>query len=194
MRALTALELAELKKRTDAGTPLAEVIPAVLGGATLDHGFWRFFYPDGVGMLSMAKWNSPNVWKHAWSGLASTTFWGEDVFGNQIILDGGGSVFLWNHENAAAIETGFDLHTVLETGLKHGLAWLDFYSDGSHALVGEQKRELSTDRHWHWIQPRILGGAIAAGNLTSIERVQHLVGHAKLWLQVSAIGGSGPRR
>jgi len=184
MKSLTAGDVDEVKRRTAAGAPWSEVVPGVLGGTLLDSGFWRFFGPPELRLFSLAEWNAPNVWKHAWRGLAALSFWGEDVFGNQILLDGEGKVFLWNHENASAIETGFDLLTVLETCLGHGLGWIDFYSDGSYSLAKDGQLELPIESHWHWIQPRIMGGQATAKNLTAVERVKHLIGHGQLWLQV----------
>lgn len=184
MKCLTADDVDELKRRTSAGEPWTEVAPSVLGGTLADDGFWRFFGSPELGLLSLTEWNAPDLWKHAWRGLASLTFWGEDVFGNQILLDGEGKVFLWNHENASAIETGFDLPTVLETCLGHGLGWIDFYSDGSYLLAKDRQIGLPIGSHWHWIQPRIMGGQATATNLTPIERVKHLIAHGQLWLQV----------
>jgi hypothetical protein len=137
--------------------------------------------------MSLAEWNAPSLWKSAWGGLASLTFWGEDVFGNQILLDGEGKTFLWNHENGSAVETGLDLLTILEACIGHGLSWVDFYSDGSYALAKKRQSDLALGSHWHWIQPRFMGGQATAVNMVPVERVQHLIGHGQLWLQVRGL-------
>ena len=185
MKNLVGRDVREAKERVSAGTPFSDVVPGVLGGTLLDNGFWRFFGSSEPGSLSLGTWSSPDTWKHAWNGLASLTFWGEDVVGNQLLLDGEGNVYLWNHENALTIELGFDLFTILETCLSHGFGWVDFYSDGSYSLAKARVRgELPLDSHWHWLQPRTLGGRATGENLTPVERVQHLIGHGKLWLQL----------
>jgi hypothetical protein len=132
-------------------------------------------------------WNSPSLWKHAWRGLADFTFFGEDVFGNQLLLDTKANVTLWNYENASASATGFDLVTILDTSLGYGLGWLDFYSDGSYLLAKDRQGQLPIGSHWHWTQPLILGGQVTGKNMTAVERVPHLIGHGRLWLQVGGI-------
>lgn len=191
MEKLTAGIVDEVKRLTAAGVPLAEVVPGVLGGISVDGGLWRIFGSNDLGMLSLERWNEQSLWKHAWNGFASLTFWGEDIFGNQVLLDAAAKVFLWNHESAAIIETGFDLLTVLETSLTHGLGWLDFYGDGSYSVAKDRGVELPTDSHLHWIQPRILGGQAVTKNVTFVERVQHLIGHGQLWLQVRGMPPGG---
>jgi hypothetical protein len=168
--------------------PLGEVVPSILDHITLDHGFWRFFgSSNDSDPYSHAAWNAPDLWKHAWQGLASRTFWGEDLFGNQILLDNQANVFLWDHENASISQTDLDLLTILETSLQHGLGWLDFYADGSHALVKNRQAELPIDSHWHWIDPKILGGPITLANLSPILRVQHMTAHGQIWMQLREI-------
>ena len=184
MEGLTAGVVEEVKKRTAAGVPLADVVPGVLGGIVIDGGFWRIFGSNDLGTLSLARWNEPTLWKYAWNGSASPIFWGEAVFGNQMLLDARGSVFLWNHENASIIEIGFDLVTVLETSLTHGLGWLDFYGDGSYSVAKDREGDLPIESHLHWVQPRILGGKAVPKNVTLVERVQHLIGHGELWSQL----------
>jgi hypothetical protein len=187
MKILTDNHVDVLKEKIAIGASWIEVVPNVLGGTLLDNGFWRIFGSNELGLFSLRDWNAPNVWKHAWGEFASLTFWGEDVFGNQILLDGEGKVFLWSHENAATVATGFDLVTILETCVKHGLGWIDFYSDGSYSIVKDRLSELSLQSHWHWIQPQIMGGQVTSKNLTCVERVQHMIGHGKLWLQIHGI-------
>jgi hypothetical protein len=184
MTSLTPHDIGNLKDGLATGRPLSEVVTTVVDGRLVDNGFWRFFGFNELGPLSLAEWNGPTLWKHAWRGLADLTFWGEDVFGNQLLLDTNGNVILWDHENASTTATGFDLVTVLDTSLTYGLGWLDFYSDGSYLLAKDRQVELPIGSHWHWIQPLILGGQVAAKNMTAVERVPHLIGHAQLWLQV----------
>jgi hypothetical protein len=108
-----------------------------------------------------------------------------------VLLGKEANVILWNHEDASATATGFDLVTVLDTSLDYGLGWLDFYSDGSYLLAKDRQGELLIGSHWHWTQPLILGGPVTAKNMTAVERVQHLIGHAQLWLQVRGIPPGG---
>lgn len=163
-----------------------ELIVGVLGDLTAGQGLWRFYsasFPEG----GVEAWNScDSSWRQAWGAtLGTLDAFGEDVFGNQLLLrPDGQSVLIWRHESGVIEDTELDLATILEASLSNALDWLDFYSDGSPAVARLFRDEISKDRHLHWVTPLVLGGSVDASNILLVERVTHLLGHAKLWQQI----------
>lgn len=164
--------------------PLA--IPQSIGGTILCDGIWRFFsdsWPSG----GISGWNEGSSWKSNWqSFLPSELFsFGEDVFGNQLVLVGGcDNALLWNHENGECHDLFVGPCDLLKTAIESGIDWIDFYSDNSLA-VARRHGELRLNMHLHWTAPLILGGDVCSSNISLVEREPHLVGHAKLWAQVA---------
>jgi hypothetical protein len=113
---------------------------------------------------------------------------GEDVFGNQLIVTAGtNTVLLCDHENGACFDLQLDVVDLLESVVQHGLSWVDFYSNGSLEVAQELISGITWEQHLHWIHPLILGGAITDTNLSVVDRSAHLAGHVQLWKQVSGL-------
>lgn len=171
---------------TGATPPVA--FPQSIGGTSLCDGIWRFFsdsWPQG----GITGWNVGSSWKSHWqSFLPSGLFsFGEDVFGNQLVLVGGcDNVLLWNHENGECHDLFVGPCELLRTVVESGMDWIDFYCDGSLA-VARQHGAVPLDMHLHWTTPLILGGQVSRDNISLVQREPHLVGHAKLWSQVSGL-------
>jgi hypothetical protein len=180
---LRPADLAAIKRGLGDGRTLAELLPACAGGRSVVGGFWRLVAagPD------LARWNDPGGWKRAWAGAADPLVAvGEDVFGNQLCLGAEGRLLLWGHEDGQVADLEADALAVLEAALTDGLGWLDAYrADGSYDLVWGRVAELPANRHWHWVQPLCLGGAVAWDNLAPLDRWQHLVGHGTLWTRLA---------
>ena len=168
-------------------TPQA-ALPQAIGGTSLCDGIWRFLsvsWPQG----GISGWNVGSSWKSHWRpfmpfGMFS---FGEDVFGNQLVLvNGCENVLLWNHENGECCDLLVGPCALLRTALDSGIDWIDFYADRS-LDVAREYGAVSLDMHLHWTTPLILGGQVARENISSVQREPHLVGHAKLWAQVSGL-------
>ena len=167
------------------GRPLLDALPKVIGNTSACSGFWRF-YSDSWPFGGIQLWNADSRWRLNWRELIPQRAFafGEDVFGNQLlVMDGLENVFLWNHENAECVDLYFPPVSLLETILKEGVGWIDFYDNGSIA-VARQFGPVANDFHLHWTTPLILGGVVNDSNISIIEREAHLIGHAKLWSQV----------
>lgn len=168
-------------------TPLL-AFPVAIGETNISEGFWRFFsdsWPEG----GITRWNQASMWKKKWETFLPLGFltFGEDVFGNQLtILTGKESVQLWNHENGSLHDLLLAPGELLRTVLENGLEWIDFYSDGS-LQVARELAPVPIDSHLHWTTPLILGGQVSRGNTSLIQREPHLVGHAKIWAQISGL-------
>ena len=188
MTPLTSQQLAHLDELLASGITPPVAFPKAIGGTSIDDGIWRFFsdsWPQG-GILG---WNVDSAWKTQWqpflpSGLLS---FGEDVFGNQLVLvDGCENVLLLNHENGECCDLLVGPSELLRTAMEHGIDWIDFYSDGS-INVARQYGLVPLDMHLHWTTPLVLGGQVSANNLSLVQRDAHLVGHAKLWSQLAGV-------
>jgi hypothetical protein len=156
-----------------------------VGATSLCEGFWRFFsnsWPDG----GASVWNTTSPWKTVWQPFlpAGLFCFGEDLFGNQIVLRSGHeNVWLWNHENSDLHDLFVGPSELLKTAIESGINWIDFYSNG-YLNTALRHGTVSPDQHLHWTTPLILGGSIQLNNVSVVERVPHLVGHARLWSQI----------
>lgn len=183
----TSVEMvSELERLTASGTDFLFAVATTIGGTQLGEGVWRFYsesWPEG----GIYGWNSEDSkWRSHWNRFlpSGCVSFGEDVFGNQLLF-GGDNVTLWNHENGELSDLFVDPCELLRTVLSSGLGWIDFYSDETLSLA-YQVGLPSSGMHLHWITPLMLGGSVARENLVPIDRDAHLIGHAKLWLQISA--------
>jgi hypothetical protein len=170
------------------GAPPPVAFPQAIGGTSVCDSIWRFFsdsWPQG-GILG---WNVGSSWKSHWqpflpSGLFS---FGEDVFGNQLVLvNGCDNALLWDHENGECCDLLVGPCELLRTALESGIAWIDFYSDGSLAIA-RQFGAVPIDMHLDWTTPLILNGRVSRDNVSLLERELHLVGHAQIWSQLSGL-------
>lgn len=167
------------------GVPLSAALAQAIGNTSFRAGFWRFFsetWPNG----GVQQWNA-GEWNSHWRPFLADSFWafGEDVFGNQLaIVDQSPNSHLWNHENGELLDLYVPPDELLNTVLENGLDWIDFYANGS-AGIANQFGGLPIDMHLHWTTPLILGGSVGVENLSQVDRNSHLIGHAKLWRQIS---------
>jgi hypothetical protein len=185
------LELAQVVRLQDSlasGAPFVEAAPQVIGGTEAGGCLWRFYsesWPAG----GARRWNEGSSWKLHWREfLPYDAFaFGEDVFGNQlIVVPGHENAMLLNHENAACADLHCDPVSLLTTILNDGINWIDAYGDGS-LTVARDYFPVARECHLHWTTPLILGGTVCNSNISVVERESHLVGHAKLWLQVRGL-------
>ncbi len=188
MTPLSLQHLVRLDELLAGGTAPPAAFPQAVGGTSVSDGIWRFFsnsWPLG----GISGWNVGSSWKSYWqpflpSGLFS---FGEDVFGNQLILANGcDNALLWNHENGECFDLLVGPCELLRTALESGIDWIDFYSDGS-LTVAKQYGAVSLEMHLHWTTPLVLGGQVSRDNISLVQRELHLVGHARLWSQVSGL-------
>jgi hypothetical protein len=188
MTPLSLQHLARFDELVAGGTALPAAFPQAVGETSVCDGIWRFFsnpWPQG----GISGWNVGSSWKAHWqpylpSGLFS---FGEDVFGNQLALvNGCGNAVLWNHENGQCFDLLVGPRELLRTAQERGIDWIDFYADGSLA-VARQYGAVPLEMHLHWTTPLVLGGLVARDNISLVQREPHLVGHAKLWSQVSGL-------
>jgi hypothetical protein len=188
MMQLELAHIARLRESLASGVPFAEAAPQAIGGTEACGGLWRFYsesWPAG----GAKRWNEGSSWKQHWREfLPRDAFaFGEDVFGNQlIVVPGHENALLLNHENAECADLYCDPSSLLTTILNDGIDWIDAYSDGSLS-VARRYLPVAQDSHLHWTTPLILGGMVDDSNISTIERESHLVGHAKLWLQVRGL-------
>ena len=175
-------ELLEGLRSSGASDP--QRIARAIGGLEVSQGAWRF-YSDTFPTGGYDAWNAAgSPWRDSW-GAAGLWAFGEDVFGNQLVLKPGYETpLLWRHENGEVTDLELELVPLLETALSDGLDWLDTYADGSLEVFRESGLEPSETEHLHWTTPLILGGSVSVANLTRIERGPHLIGHAELWAQI----------
>jgi len=185
MRNLSSEDCLQLRDGLSRTIPLSEALSTSVGETHADGGLWRFFsahYPKG----GVAEWNSSAAWKREW-GFAPSLFYafGEDLFGNQLVLRHGfENVHLWNHEDGSQADLLLDASTLLETVVQSGLDWIDIYKDGSLKIAQTRLMDVPVECHLHWTTLLMLGGKVSVGNTTVVERSMHLVGHAKLWIQL----------
>ena len=185
---LTTSHVRRLEESIRGGTPPETALPTCIGNTAADGGVWRFF-SDTYPPQGIRWWNESSGWVQHWKPFLPTGIFsfGEDVFGNQlVILPGEENVFLWNHEDGALADLLWAPAELLSTVAESGVEWIDFYSNGSIG-VARAYTKLPDESHLHWTTPLILGGAVHSDNRSVVERERHLVGHAKLWLQVRGL-------
>jgi hypothetical protein len=186
---LTSLQqLVHLEELLASGLPPLNAFSQAIGGTSLSDCIWRF-YSESWPNRGILVWNSGSPWKFEWQRfLPSGLFaFGEDVFGNQLVLvNGCDNALLWNHENGECHDLLVRPCELLRTALESGIDWIDFYCDGS-LNVARQYGPVPLSMHLHWTTPLILGGQVAADNLSLVERESHLVGHAKVWSEISGL-------
>lgn len=186
MTTLTTDQIVRLNAALAGGASPREALPACIGGTVVCNGLWRFF-SDSHPKCGVAHWNA--VWCAAWAFPKENAFtFGEDVFGNQLILTTNGTTaHVCDHENGSCCDLQLGVAYLLESVIQHGLSWIDFYSNGSLEVAKGFAGDVTWEQHLHWTHPLILGGAITSPNLSVVDRFAHLSGHAKLWKQVSEI-------
>lgn len=184
MNSLTTGQIIDLRALVAGGVSFREAMPGSIGGAAIGDGLWRFF-SDSHPQCGVDRWN--DEWCVAWALPKESVFaFGEDVFGNQLLLTAGGStVHVCDHENGSCHDLELGAMDLLEASLQHGISWVDFYSNGSLEIAKGFLAGITWEQHLHWVQPLILGGAVATQNVSIVERLTHLSGHAKLWKQIS---------
>lgn len=184
IQTLASEQLAQLKKALDRGERPARALPACVGGASVGEGRWRFF-SESHPQMGIASWNE--AWRTGWSLKSEDVFaFGEDVFGNQLVVRASGAtVFLCNHEDGVCFDLEMNPAELLEMAAKHGLSWIDFYEDGSLDVAKPFLPKVTWENHLHWTTPLILNGRVEEKNLTLVDRLKHLSGHAQLWRQIS---------
>jgi hypothetical protein len=132
MMQLGPTHVARLKQALEQGTPLGDALSKAIGDTEACNGLWRFYsesWPAG----GIRHWNEEGPWKQHWGAfLPHGAFaFGEDVFGNQlIVVPGEDAVFLWNHENGECLDLYADPINLLATVLNDGIDWIDLYGDG----------------------------------------------------------------
>jgi hypothetical protein len=164
--------------------PIERSLERAIGGTVAAAGLWRFFstsYPVG----GAVGWNSAD-WRREWQSLTGDfQAFGEDVFGNQLVLrPREENAFLWHHEDGQFHDLLLDPVLLIESVESGGVEWVDFYQNGCLDVARPRLESLSPDDHLHWVTPLILGGQIETGNLEAIDRMQHLGGHAELWRKI----------
>ena len=185
MRNIVLGDLERLKSARLEGRALDAAIANTIGGTCVALGLWRFFshqHPTG----GVERWNDESGLKSAWTSFLPKEMhcFGEDVFGNQLVLvRGHDNAFLWSHEDAEMCDLFVGPVELIETVVSSGIQWIDFYGDGSLDVAASFGLP-PIDSHLHWTMPRILGGGASLDNLSVVERTSHLVGHGKLWAQV----------
>ena len=167
------------------GSPLEKAIPCSIGNTVAGGGLWRFFsetFPAG----GVHRWNESSGWKEYWKPFipAGLFCFGEDVFGNQLVIVPGEKIAkIWNHEDGAFVDLLLEPQEMLSVVAESGIDWIDFY--GNQFLdVASKYGMVSDNLHLHWTTPMILGGSACKENLSVVERKSHLIGHAKLWHQI----------
>lgn len=188
MNLLSVEQVDRLDEFLAAGIEPLRAFPEATGGSSVGDGAWRLF-SDEWPTNGIRHWNQGSAWKAHWKPFISPMLlsFGEDVFGNQLMIGGSGeNVLLWNHENGECTDLWVGPTELLRTVIDNGLRWIDFYSDRSLDVAG-QFSPVPLDMHLHWVTPLFLGGQVAASNISLIERDAHLVGHAQIWSQLSRI-------
>lgn len=190
MNPLTADQVLRLQSALESGLPLREAAPVIIGGTVVNGGFWRFFSSRHPTM-GIDRWNEE--WCATWALPKDSIFVvGEDVFGNQLLLTPKDSTMhVCDHENGACHNLDLGPADLLGAVLRYRVSWIDFYSNGSPAVAAGFLAELGWEQHLHWTHPLVLGGSVTAQNVSVVERLAHLHGHAKLWARISGLEGGG---
>jgi hypothetical protein len=174
-----------IKERFADGISANEILSAINDDLVVENGLWRFYsgsWPIG----GIKAWNrSESPWRLEWRDSLSqdAIAFGEDIFGNQLIINKNNDVYFLNHENFLAenLYCSFgDLFQIIE---KNGIDWISHYEDGSLGIA-RKFDSVTRDFHIHWRTPLILGGQANEANVSFVQREPHLVGHAKLWKQI----------
>ena len=186
MDSLSSKQIASAREALAEGATIRRALPVSLGGAGTASGLWRFF-SEGCPNGGVERWNEE--WCRAWSIPLETCFcFGEDVFGNQLVLiPDSSTIYLCDHENGACHDLELGLGDLLESVLAHGLDWIDFYSNGSLDIARGFLAGIGWEQHLHWTHPVVLGGSIAVENVSIVDRLPHVTGHASLWRQISGL-------
>jgi hypothetical protein len=174
-----------LQDRLSGGTPISTALSASIGDTIACSGLWRFF-SDSFPSHGICWWNESSGWRQSWNSMMPPGLFsfGEDIVGNQLVLiPDHDQVFLWNHEDGSLADLLVPPAELLSTIVESGLDWIDFYSNGS-LEIARKFGEVPFDSHLHWTQPLIVGGAVNLQNLSLVKCESHLVGHARLWLQI----------
>lgn len=185
MRQLQSQDVDVLSELVAKNTPLPEAIAGSIGDTHASEGLWRFYsanWPFG----GVRTWNEVSQWKTMWRPFlpAGAFAFGEDVFGNQLmIVDGLETVQLLDHETAEFSDLYCEPDVLLRTVLQDGIDWIDQYGDGSLSIA-RLFLPVSLSTHLHWVTPLMLGGDVSRENISIVDRESHLVGHAKLWSQL----------
>jgi hypothetical protein len=188
MTSLSKENLHLLRKELTTSVDPSNALRDSVGGRELCDGLWRLFsdsFPSG----GTRYWNETSPWRVSWGHFLAPELYsfGEDVFGNQLVLlPQHEEAYLWNHENGECHDLLVSPLELLETVFENGLEWIDFYGDGSLSIA-RRYGQVPTNSHLHWTTPLILGGQVSFENVSLVERETHLVGHAKLWFQVSGL-------
>lgn len=185
---LTSQHTERLHELLQGGMPPPNAIPQAIGETYIYEQFWRFYsdtWPSG----GITQWNFGSSWKRHWEPFLPPSLFsfGEDIFGNQLVLmDGFDNALLWNHENGEIDDLLVGPSELLDVVLTSGIDWIDFYADGSLG-VAREAGVVPYDMHLHWTMPLILGGRVARENQSLVQREPHLIGHAQLWSQVGGL-------
>jgi hypothetical protein len=188
MRDLTEQDCLQVRRELSEPASWPDTLLKAIGETRAAGGLWRFFsasFPEN----GTKGWNSSWTWKREWQ-LEAGTFhaFGEDLFGNQlVILPGTGNVHLWNHENGDLVDLLLEPGTLLEAVVQSGLDWIEFYANGSPKIAEQWLGRVPGGSHLHWTTPLILGGEISSQNVSVVERLDHLTGHARLWRQIRGL-------
>jgi hypothetical protein len=185
---LSAIHVLLLEESIARGMTLEMAFSTSVGNTVAASGLWRFF-SDTFPPQGIHWWNESSVWKEHWKPFLPNGLicFGEDVFGNQlVIVHGEENIFLWNHEDGVLVDLLLVPTELLSTVAESGIDWIDFYAKGSLDIARKYGR-IPENSHLHWTTPLVLGGAVRLENLEVVERERHLVGHAKLWLQIVGI-------
>src|SRR5258708_38942164 len=133
MTPLSFQQVSRLEQLLASGTTPPVAFPQALGGTSVCDSIWKFFsdsWPQG----GISGWNTGSSWKTHWqpflpSGLFS---FGEDVFGNQLVLVSGcENALLWNHENGECHDLFVGRCELVRTAVDRDFVWIDFYYDPS---------------------------------------------------------------
>lgn len=188
MRALTDADLQATDLPAAPADDVVQRLCVTIGESTLAGGVWRLYgqrWPLG----GFVEWNTTGPWRKCWEpslavGLRS---FGEDVFGNQLVLlDGKDEVLLWDHETAATYDLLLPPFHLLRVVSTHGVSWIDSYTDQILA-VADAAPNLDRDSHLHWITPLFLGGEATQENTSVEDRCSHLEFHATLWRSLEGL-------
>lgn len=188
MKEMGRKQCGELRSLVANGIPTSVAILKAAGGMQLGHGVWRLFsehFPKG----GCIAWNNDSQWKPAWAiEPGSFHAFGEDVFGNQLIVSQAfAEAGFWNHETGEVASFPLEVADLFEAVIQNGLAWLDQYHPQALRIAMNRVAHLDSDCHLHWTVPLALGGTVADSNVSVVERLPHLVGHAKLWAQIAGL-------
>jgi len=180
--------LTRFQESFDTTGDVLDVVADTIGDTCTASGLWRIF-GRSMPKLGIHDWNSQSLWKQHWGDLAhDITCIGEDIFGNQLVcITETSNLLIWDHENGGLFTLNLNPQDAFEVVLKHGIGWIDFYNDKYIQVGLDRLVDLTENSHVHWTTPLILGGEIDINNTSIIDRVNHLIGHGKLWCQLQDV-------